>query len=207
VHNLNNPARREALKLVSTLKHNTPLATTPQLMSEQEAAIRMDTSNIVDRFSTSDKYNAAEQEVINHAIEILASKLVNQDPANHLTSTELTRQFLQLKIGTSEREIFAVIFMNNQHRVIAYEEMFVGTSDAAAVYPKEIIKRALELNATAMILSHNHPSGTLSSSVADDLITKKICAAANTLELRVLDHIIVSPAGTMSYAERGKMPF
>lgn len=174
---------------------------------ENVVATKIASSEIVKRFSTSDKYSAVEQRVINAAIEVLASKLVSQDVENHLTSTMLTRQFLQLKIGTSEREIFAVIFMDSQHRVIEYEEMFVGTSDAAAVYPREIMKRAFELNANAMILTHNHPSGTLESSIADDTITNRICEIAKPLDLKILDHIIVSPAGSMSYAERGKMPF
>lgn len=164
-------------------------------------------TDIAPRFSSTNKYNALEQQVINHAIEILASKLVCQDETSNLTSATRTKQFLQLKLATSEREIFAVIFLNGQNRVIEYEEMSIGTFDAAAVYPREIVKRALDLNAANIILAHNHPTGVLAPSQADDLITQRIFQTARFFDIQVLDHIIVSPAGTYSYAEHQKMPY
>lgn len=178
-----------------------------KLMSEEAAAIRMSNTDIVERFSTNDKYNAAEQKIIGQAINILASKIVSQENTIELTSAAATRQFLQLKLATSDREIFAVIFMDSQHRIIKYDEMYVGTIDAASVYTRDIMRRALDLNAAAMILAHNHPSGILEASQADDLITRRIFDTARLFDILVLDHIIVSPAGTMSYAELGKMPF
>ena len=96
----------------------------------------------------------------------------------------------------------------NAHSIACRGSVFgIGTNDAAAVYPREIVKRALALNAAAIIISHNHPSSSLESSIADDRITQRICEAANLLEIRVLDHVIVSAAGTMSYSEQGKMPY
>lgn len=170
-------------------------------------AEKLTANAIVAPFSTTGDYNKAEQTIIQGAIAILATKLVNQDSANHITSSSATKQFLQLKIGTSAREIFAVMFMNNENRVIAYEELSVGTIDAAAVYPREIAKRALELNTKSIIIAHNHPSGVLESSNADDQITAKIGRVCEMLDIRLLDHIIVSPKGTFSYSENGKMPY
>ncbi len=176
-------------------------------MVNHQLAIKIANSDIAPRFSSTNKYNDLEQQVINHAIEILADKLVCQDNESNLTSATRTKQFLQLKLATSEREIFAVIFLNGQNRVIAYEEMSIGTLDAAAVYPREIVKRALDLNASNMILAHNHPTGVLEASHADDLITQRIFQATRFFDIQVLDHIIVSAAGTFSYAEHQKMPF
>ena len=176
-----------------------------QLMSEREVAIRISTTDIAPRYPD-DKFRETEQMIIDKALAILASKLVDQDPAFLLTSTTKTRQFLQMKLGHSDREIFAVLFLNNQNRVITYEEMSIGTLDAASVYPREIIKRAIQLNAASLILSHNHPSATLQASQADDMITTRICQCANMFNIHVLDHLIVTCNGIMSYAEQGKMP-
>jgi len=162
-------------------------------------------TNIVERFSTSDKYSHNEQMIINQAIDILASKIVDQAEDQHCTDSGKVKTFLQLNLATSEREIFAVLYLDNQHHIIAYEEIFIGTVDAAAVYPKEIMCAALRHRASAIIVSHNHPSGILEASRADDTITKKIGAAANAIGLRLLDHIIVSVAGTYSYADNGRM--
>lgn len=176
-------------------------------VKEGETARAITTNSIMEPFSTSDEYSEKEQVIIQGAIAILATKLVNQDSANHITSSSATKQFLQLKIGTSAREIFAVMFMNNENRVIAYEELSVGTIDAAAVYPREIAKRALELNTKSIIIAHNHPSGVLESSNADDQITARIGRVCEMLDIRLLDHVIVSPKGTFSYSENGKMPY
>lgn len=162
---------------------------------------------IIAPFSTTGDYNKAEQTIIQGAIAILATKLVSQAQECLITSSQATKQFLQLKIGTSAREIFSVIFMNNENRVIAYEELSVGTIDAAAVYPREIAKRALELNTKSIIIAHNHPSGVLESSNADDQITARIGRVCEMLDIRLLDHVIVSPKGTFSYMENGKMPY
>ena len=175
-------------------------------MINQQLATKISNTDIAPRFSSTNKYNALEQQVINHAIEILASKIICQDKESELTSAIRTKQFLQLKLATSEREIFAVIFLNGQNRVIEYEEMFIGTIDSASVYPREIVKRALDLNAANIILAHNHPSDTLDASQADDLITQRVFIVARLFNIQVLDHIIVSPAGTYSYADHQKMP-
>jgi len=160
-------------------------------------------SNIIAPFSTNNAYSESEQATINKALDILASK-ITQSCSNLMNSSRRVGQFLRLKLSTSDREIFAVMFLDNQHHIIKYEEMTVGTVDSAAVYPREVIKRALDLGANAMILAHNHPSGILQASNSDRQITDKICKAAQLMDLRVLDHVIVSGIGTYSFAEHGE---
>ena len=179
------------------------IPTTP----EQEAAIKMATTDIVERFGNATLYSKPEQDTINQAIAILASKLVSQDTAFLMTSTSAVKDFLQLKLATNSREVFAVMFLNTENRLIKYDEMFAGTIDSSVVYIREILTRALSLNAKNIIVVHNHPSGVLEASIADDRITDRIDKAAQVMDIKLLDHIIVSERGTFSYAEHGKMPF
>ena len=120
-----------------------------------------------------------------------------------LTSTGDTKKYLRLKMMRYEQEVFAVIFLDAQHRVLAFEEIFFGTVDACAVYSREILKRGLHYNAAAMILAHNHPSGYSLPSFADKQITKTLIQILSVVDIRVLDHIIVSAESTFSFAENG----
>ena len=120
-----------------------------------------------------------------------------------LTSPNLTYSCLQTLLQGYEREVFAILFLDNQHRVIKFEELFQGTLDAASVYPREVVKAALAYNAAAVILVHNHPSGLPEPSRADRLLTDRLKAALNTVEIRVLDHLVVGTEGRVSMAERG----
>lgn len=183
---------------------DTATAHTNKVLIDQANAISslVDT-DIVPRFSTNDLYSDKEQSTINKALKILASKLVGQEPENLLTSSQAAQDFLQLKLATSDREIFAVIFLSNANRVIAYQEMSIGTLDSASVSPREIVKLALKHNAKHLILSHNHPSGGLVPSGADLRITETIARAANLFDIQVLDHIIVSIEGTISFKASG----
>lgn len=122
---------------------------------------------------------------------------------NALTNPELTRQFLQSRLRDQEREIFALLLLDNQHRVIEFNELFFGTVDAAAVYPREIVTLVLKRGAAAVILVHNHPSGVAEPSRADRMITERIQAALGLLDIRVLDHLVVGDGETVSFAERG----
>ena len=144
-----------------------------------------------------------EDKIIEQALEILMGRLKIGGEA--LTSPNSVRNYLKLKLAEQEREVFAAIFMNAQHQVIAYEELFYGTIDSASVYPREIVKTALRHNAAAVILAHNHPSGNPEPSQADIQITTKIKDALNLLDIRVLDHLIVGSSDTVSLAERGLM--
>ncbi|MGO4999639.1 RadC family protein [Oceanisphaera sp. W20_SRM_FM3] len=123
--------------------------------------------------------------------------------ANALTNPELTRMFLQSRLRDQNREVFALLLLDNQHRVIEFNELFFGTLDAAAVYPREIVALVLKRGAAAVILVHNHPSGVAEPSHADRLITERIQAALGLLDIRVLDHLVVGDGETVSFAERG----
>ncbi|MGC7560755.1 RadC family protein [Pasteurella sp. PK-2025] len=111
--------------------------------------------------------------------------------------------YLQAALQHKEREVFMVLFLDNQHRLIKQEEMFLGTVNAATVHPREIIKSALYCNAAALILAHNHPSGIATPSEADKLITQKIQTVAELVEIRILDHFIIGKGCYTSFAEAG----
>lgn len=120
-----------------------------------------------------------------------------------LSSPEMTRDFLILHLAPAEQEIFAVIFMDNRHRVIAYEPMFYGTIDGTSVHPREIAKRALQHNAAAIIVAHNHPSGEPEPSQSDRNLTRRLVDTLALLDIRVLDHHVIGGETTISFAERG----
>ncbi|MFO1226631.1 RadC family protein [Roseateles sp.] len=120
-----------------------------------------------------------------------------------LSEPQAARQFLQLKLGHLGHEVFAVLFLDAQLRLIQLEEMFRGTLTATAVYPREVAKRALELGASAVMLAHNHPSGVAEPSRADELITQNLVRALAVLDVRVVDHFVVGQDQVVSFAERG----
>lgn len=120
-----------------------------------------------------------------------------------LCSPDQTKQFLRARLRDYPHEVFAVLFLDNRHRVLAFEELFRGTIDGASVHPREVVKRALHHNASAVILSHNHPSGVAEPSQADRSITQRLRDALALVDIRVLDHIIVGDADCCSLAERG----
>ncbi|EHQ51234.1 hypothetical protein ECTPHS_00999 [Ectothiorhodospira sp. PHS-1] len=119
-----------------------------------------------------------------------------------ITSPEHTRRYLSARLRDYPYEVFACLFLDNRHRVIAFEELFRGTIDGASVHPREVVRRALIHNAAAVILSHNHPSGIAEPSRADEAITRRLKEALGLIDVRVLDHIIVGDE-LVSLAERG----
>ncbi|WP_040975333.1 RadC family protein [Necropsobacter massiliensis] len=119
------------------------------------------------------------------------------------TTPALVRTYLQAELEHKEREVFIVLFLDNQHRLLKKEEMFLGTINSAAVYPREIIKGALACNAAALILAHNHPSGVAEPSASDRKITETIKQAAELVEIRVLDHFVIGKGGYFSFSENG----
>lgn len=132
----------------------------------------------------------------------LNEQLVREDV---FTSAELVKRYLKTRLQISQREVFAVLFLDSQHRLINYKELFYGTIDAAVVYPREVVKEALKSNAAACILAHNHPSGVAEPSQADILITGKIKKALDLVDIRLLDHFIVGDGVPVSLAERGQI--
>ncbi|MDZ7783390.1 MAG: DNA repair protein RadC [Halioglobus sp.] len=120
-----------------------------------------------------------------------------------LSSPAETRRFLQYHLAHHSREVFCCLFLDSQHRVLRCEDLFFGTLDGAAVYPREVAVRALQNRAAAVIFAHNHPSGVAEPSSADRRITERLRAALELLDIRVLDHIIVGSGRAYSFAEEG----
>jgi DNA repair protein RadC len=120
-----------------------------------------------------------------------------------LASPKATRDFLSAKLRDLEHEVFCVLYLDKRHRLIHFEELFRGTIDGASVHPREIVKLALQRNAAAVIVAHNHPSGVAEPSQADELITQRVKEALALVDIRLLDHIIVGDGASVSLAERG----
>jgi DNA repair protein RadC len=120
-----------------------------------------------------------------------------------LENPAATRRFLTSRLRHLPHEVFACLFLDNRHRVIAFEELFRGTIDGASVHPREVVRRVLHFNAAAVILAHNHPSGVPEPSRADITLTRRLTDALALVDVRVLDHFIVGEDGGVSFAERG----
>ena len=120
-----------------------------------------------------------------------------------LTSPAAVRDYLRLAIGARQQEVFVCLWLDAQHRVIRFDEPFRGTLTQTSVYPREIVKAALEVNAAAVIFAHNHPSGAAQPSRADELLTRSLKEALALVDIKVLDHFIVAGNQAISFAERG----
>ena len=140
------------------------------------------------------------QAVLELARRYMSERLAESDA---LTNSDLTREYLRARMRDYPHEVFACLYLDNQHRVTAMEELFKGTIDGAAVYPREVVKRCLHNNAAAVIFAHNHPSGLAEPSQADISITHRLKTALNTIDVRVLDHVVVGRSDVVSFAERG----
>ena len=141
-----------------------------------------------------------EDEILSLAADILNIRMKKGDA---LTSPQHTLDFLKMELGGLEHEIFGCIFLDNRNQVICFEQLFNGTIDGAAVHPREVVKRTLQLNAAAVIFAHNHPSGVPEPSSADKAITKQLKEALGLVDVRVLDHVIIGGNASVSFAERG----
>lgn len=131
-----------------------------------------------------------------HLMETLQRDTVLNNPAE-------VRHYLKARLRDYRREVFVCLFLDTQHRVICCEELFQGTLDASSVYPRDVVQRALALNAAAIIFAHNHPSGIAEPSQADQRITTRLCEALALVDIRVLDHMIIGDGAVLSMAERG----
>ncbi|WP_133489895.1 DNA repair protein RadC [Alcanivorax sp. 24] len=143
---------------------------------------------------------ASVDQILDAARQVIDQKIQR---GMSFTSPTLVKEYLCAKLAGFEHEVFAVLFLDSQHRLIDYTEMFRGTIDGASVYPREVVKEALRLNAAAVIFSHNHPSGNPEPSRADEAITKRLKEALALVDVRSLDHVIVAGSDTTSFAERG----
>jgi len=141
-----------------------------------------------------------EERIIQQAIGILEARCA---PGETMQSPQAVARYLQLKLGELKNECFAVVYLNTRHELLVYKEHFFGTVDGASVYPRVVAQTALEVNAAAVIFAHNHPSGVAEPSEADRQITRKLVQALGLLDVRVLDHFVVSARDVVSLAERG----
>jgi DNA repair protein RadC len=139
------------------------------------------------------------------AVLELARRAMAQQLAERaaLDTPEAVKHYLQLQLSARRHEVFAVLFLDSQHRLLALEELFRGTLTQTSVYPREVVLRALHHHAAAVVLAHNHPSGTVQPSRADEALTQTLKAALALVDVRVLDHVIVAPGQALSMAERG----
>lgn len=143
---------------------------------------------------------ATGDEIIATALLALDTKIQRQGA---IASPADARAFVSLRLGALPHEVFAVLFLDSQNRVIEYREMFRGSIAQTSVYPREVVKEALQLNAAAVILSHNHPSGVAEPSRADEYLTQTLKSALALVDVRVLDHLVVAAGTVVSFAERG----
>jgi len=126
-------------------------------------------------------------------------------PGEPIRSPADTEAYLQARIRHLGHELFCCLYLDNRHRVLRFDEMFRGTIDGTSVYPREVVKEALAINAAAVILAHNHPSGVAEPSQADERITKRLKSALELVDIRLLDHLIIGDGQTTSMASRGLM--
>lgn len=160
-------------------------------------------SNADDRFARilpTDLSEAEQGSLVRLALKVLEAR---HQPGQCVDSPQTTRKFLRLRLAARENEVFGALFLDNRHRIVRVEDLFQGTIDGAAVYPRVVVQRALTYNATALVFYHNHPSGTPEPSDADQRITQKLRDALSLVDVRVLDHIVVGVEGAVSLAERG----
>ena len=143
----------------------------------------------------------ADQQTVREALTLLACQL--REPGAPFTSSHAVRDWLRLQLASLEREEFTVLFLDNQHRLIAHETLFTGTINHTQVHPREVVKSGLRYNAAAAVLAHNHPSGEAEPSQADRQVTMRIQRALELVDIRLLDHLVVGGMEITSFAERG----
>ena len=139
------------------------------------------------------------------AVIELAKRALHQELAQRpvFDSTSKLKNFVQLQLGNLKHEVFAVLFFDAQIRLLGFEEMFRGTLTQTSVYPREVVKRALDQHAASVVFAHNHPSGMAEPSKADEYLTQTLVKALQLIDVRVLDHLVVGAGQVVSFAERG----
>ena len=164
-------------------------------------------TEIIPAFQANDltgKYIALRElssgDILTKARELLSEQFCRGEV---ISSPDDSREYLVSQLATLEHEVFSVLFLDNRHRIISFDQMFTGTIDGASVHPREVVKRSLQHNAAAVILAHNHPSGIPEPSRADISLTRRLVDALALVDVRVLDHIVVGGVETASFAERG----
>ena len=149
------------------------------------------------------RYTTKENSIINSAIKILKHRVCESEC---MSGTRDVKQYCQLAIANEPDEWFCCMFLNNQNQLITFEKLFRGTVDRTNVHPRVILRRALELNSAALILVHNHPSGSTTPSPSDISITKTLTNLLSEIDVKVLDHLIVTTSTVVSMGDLGIMP-
>ena len=144
---------------------------------------------------------AAAQRVIKRALTLLEHQL--REPGATFTSTTTAKDWLRLKMGGLEREVFMVLYLDNQHRLLDSEILFKGSINSTEVHPREVVKAVLRRNAAAVIFAHNHPSGETMPSESDKRTTQRLQAALTLVDVRILDHLVIGNTAAFSFAEHG----
>lgn len=142
-----------------------------------------------------------DQQTIRTAMTLLECQL--REPGAAFTSSSSVRDWLRLQLATLDREAFTVLWLDNQHRLIDHDTLFLGTINSITVHPREVVKSGLKNNAAAAVLAHNHPSGEAEPSQADRLMTERLKQALDLVDIRLLDHLVVGGMDIVSFAERG----
>jgi len=148
----------------------------------------------------SDLSNVEKQSAVTLALRVLA---LRHRTGRSLSDPEATRNYLRLRLADHRNEVFGGLFLDNRHRIIAMRELFQGTINGASIHPRVVVQQAMEVNAAAMVFFHNHPSGIAEPSHADEAITRRLKDALALVDVRVLDHFVVSAGESVSFAERG----
>lgn len=139
-------------------------------------------------------------DVLHFATDLVSERFRRGDP---MSNPDATRQFLIMNLAERRNEVFGLLLLDSQHRLLSIEELFQGTIDSTSVYPRVVVERCMGLNAAAVILYHNHPSGVAEPSSADRHITNRLVEALGLIDVRVLDHLVIAGTQSVSFAERG----
>ena len=145
---------------------------------------------------------ARADEVLSQARRVLSHRVRR---GATMSSPQAVKDYLQLEIGALEHEVFCVLFLDAQHRIIELKQMFRGTVTQTSVYPREVVKEALAVNAAAVVLAHNHPSGSVEPSRADEFLTQTLKSALALVDIRLIDHFVVAGDQCVSFAECGRL--
>ncbi|MCG7879354.1 MAG: DNA repair protein RadC [Candidatus Thiodiazotropha endolucinida] len=162
-------------------------------LSQRPRFIKWEQANMAD---------SNDNEIIEQALQILEARMGYGTKGQTFSSPEDSKNYARLQLAELEQEVFSAMFLDNRHRLIAFDRMFNGTIDGATVHPREVVKSALKHNAAAVIFAHNHPSGVAEPSQADQRITTRLKDALALVDVRVLDHLVVGDS-VVSFAERG----
>ena len=169
-------------------------------MASKSSPAKAGNKNRVAALKIASLTDSEKQSLLELALAVLGEM---HRPGTELPSPNRTREFLRVLLADRKAEVFGCLYLDNRHRVIETAELFQGTIDGAAVYPRVVVQQALTLNAAAVMFFHNHPSGVAEPSHADEAITRRLKDALALVDIRVLDHFIVTAGESLSFAERG----